>query len=175
MARLLTGSHGYPEVGSRGAGPVPARGRLVWALGAWLALSVGCGVATPVPERGTHLATEPFVPVSKPPETVEVQVLGPRPDDQSVWVDGQWQWSGRRWTWQEGAWVRPPEGGRYAPPDLVLTPVADYEWVLPSDAGAGHWEVRGYRAELQYRPGRWYGGDGGEPTQAPAGKPDAGP
>ncbi len=143
-------------------------------LGAWLVLSGGCAVVTPVPERGPHPDTEPFVPVSKPPETVQVQVLEPRPDDQSVWVDGSWQWSGRRWTWKEGEWVHPPRGGRYAPPELVLTPVATYGRVTLEDGGDGDLAVRGYGAELQYRQGRWYGEDGGAPAREPAGKPDAG-
>jgi hypothetical protein len=118
---------------------------------------LGCGATTPLPRRGSHGDNEEFLGVSEPPKPVEVQMLPPRPDDQAVWIDGYWHWSGRRWTWRDGLWALPPEQGHYAPPELVRLPVMSQE------------EQEG--AVLLYRPGNWHLGDGGvqevEPIESP--------
>jgi hypothetical protein len=111
---------------------------------------VGCGPTTPVPKRGSHGDKEEFTLVSRPPEAVEVQMLGARPDDRAVWIDGHWHWSGRRWVWQDGMWAHAPEGGHYAPPELVRLPVARRQQ-----------EEGDYGAVLLYRPGHWHLADGG--------------
>jgi hypothetical protein len=137
--------------------PLPSCSRVLVAacLSLCLALIASCTSVTPIPPQGPHDATEPFLSVPKPPDIVHVQMLPPPPDDQSVWVDGQWQWSGRHWKWQEGQWVQPQKKAHYAQPDFVLTPEADYQRVI-SQEGAESWVLRGYRAKLQFRPGRWY-------------------
>ena len=132
-------------------------------------VAFGCGVTTPVPDRGVHHPSEPFESVSRQPDTVEVQVLPPRPDEESVWIDGHWQWVRRRWEWKEGAWERPIRGSRYARPDYVrrFVPESSDDSDDAQEAGQaaeqkdGEQRVRRYRVDYQYRPGRWYGSDGG--------------
>ena len=124
-------------------------------------VALGCRSPTPLAKTGKHQPDEPFVSVTRPPDTVNVQILPPRPDNESVWVDGCWVWEGRRWNWKEGTWERPVPGAHYARPDFVMRPVMDY-----TESSADHSETdertrRQFRAELQYRPGRWVEPDAG--------------
>ena len=48
-----------------------------------------------------------------------VEELGEAPTPTSVWVDGQWVFDGGGYAWEEGSWVEPAPGARYAPPTLV--------------------------------------------------------
>jgi len=59
--------------------------------------------------------------VGEPPPPPKVEVVPPAPDGMrdTVWVSGQWQWSGRRWEWREGRWELQAEGATYAAPRIV--------------------------------------------------------
>ena len=120
----------------------------------------GCGVSTPLPELGKHQSSTPVVVANRLPETVEVQMLSQRPDDTSVWVDGYWDWNGRRWVWKAGAWVQPVPAGHYAKPEYVMKPLPESE-VSNEQSDDASRRNRQNVVELQFRPGAWYGPDGG--------------
>lgn len=41
--------------------------------------------------------------------------MPPKPHDDAVWVDGEWDWDGNRYRWVRGAWVVPPKGAKVSP------------------------------------------------------------
>jgi hypothetical protein len=114
---------------------VTTRGR-AFLLGLVL---VGCGSSlrtpnlVPHPEKAGALA----IIVDYPPPAAQVEMVPKDPGEPCVWVDGHWDWTARRWQWFPGAWVTPPEGCNYAPPDMI--------WVASEEQG-----------ELYYRRPRWY-------------------
>jgi hypothetical protein len=57
----------------------------------------------------------------------------PRPDADSVWVNGYWDWQGARWEWVSGRWERPEERSA--------------RWIAPKYRREGN----AYR----YEPGHW--------------------
>ena len=67
-----------------------------------------------------------------PPAPI-VEVRGPRPGTEFVWVDGYHRWEGDHYVWTPGRWDRPPHPGQ--------------RWV------AHRWEHRGDHWEL--REGHW--------------------
>ncbi len=72
-----------------------------------------------------------IVRIAPPPPVVEVR--GPRPGAEFVWVDGYHRWEGERYVWTPGRWDRPPHpGARWVA----------HRWVRVHD----HWELR---------PGHW--------------------
>ena len=128
-----------------------------------------CSAVTPVPVTGSHADEgDSFLRVTKPPEPVRIEVIGPRPSKAAVWIDGYWHWSGRRWVWRDGVWTVPPEGAYYAPPEIVRLPVPVY-----GDAGTER-QLRGYGMALLYRPGHWHMPDGKIAPVEPFGTSDAG-
>jgi hypothetical protein len=85
------------------------------------------------------LAEAPF-----PPPPARVEEIPPRPVDDAVWIDGEWQWRGRRWSWNPGRWVVAPAGSVYSP------------WT----------SVRGADGAFYYAPGAWRNAKG-EPIANP--------
>jgi hypothetical protein len=72
----------------------------------------------------THLPSPPLVPVRppaeelvdvpSPPPAAHVEFIPLQPNDDAVWVDGQWTYAGR-WRWEPGGWLHVPEGLRFSP------------------------------------------------------------
>ncbi len=74
--------------------------------------------------RTVYVQTEP------PP--VRVEVAGPLPARNAVWIPGHWSWEGRQHVWVAGYWDRNPQGRLWVP---------------------GHWE-RHHRG-WHWVPGHW--------------------
>ncbi len=72
----------------------------------------------------------PFVRTAPPPLLVEVR--GPPPGPDAVWIPGFWSWAGQRWAWVVGTWSAPVKGA---------------SWV------EGHWKAEG--GGFRWVPGRW--------------------
>lgn len=67
------------------------------------------------PPPYTNQPTSALVQVPYPPPPARVEQIPQQPNDQAVWIDGEWVWQTRRWAWRKGRWVIPPEGARFAP------------------------------------------------------------
>jgi len=74
-----------------------------------------------------------------PPPPPRPEHLPPKPDDDAVWVDGEWDWDGTRYRWVRGSWVKPPAGAKVAPWSVVR---------------------RGDDGQLFYSPSTWYDASG---------------
>ncbi|MBI5534106.1 MAG: hypothetical protein HY898_15395 [Deltaproteobacteria bacterium] len=83
------------------------------ALTLLLVALVGCSSSLPRPATSPHTANE-FVDVPFPPPAVRADLVPPRTHDDSVWIDGEWQWQELRWAWRRGSWVVPPGGSTLA-------------------------------------------------------------
>jgi len=96
---------------------------LAWACG-------GSRLPAPpyVQQKTSALVEVPFAPPPARTETVP-----DRPEDDAVWLDGEWSWDGRRWSWKQGRWLVPPKGASFAP------------WTT----------VRGRDGALYFAPGVW--------------------
>jgi hypothetical protein len=57
----------------------------------------------------------------------------PQPDDEAVWIDPHWSWTGGGYRWVAGGWMRPVPGAHYAPPMLVRLRNGQLMYY------AGHW------------------------------------
>jgi hypothetical protein len=92
--------------------------RLAFAIAGATAIAsaiLACGsttVTTPsyVAQPQSALAEVPY-----PPPPARVEFVPDKPDDDAVWIDGEWIWRGRRYAWKPGRWVKPVQGGAYAP------------------------------------------------------------
>jgi hypothetical protein len=119
--------------------PLPRR----WGgAAALLVATAGCAAQVPVPPPSSHQGDVP-VAVPYPPPVAQVEMVGPAPDADALWVDGSWQWTGESYSWSAGSWQHPPAGATLAPPLCVRR-----------DSG-----------ELVYFPPSWHGPDG-EPAPA---------
>src|SRR5262249_50216884 len=78
-----------------------------------------------------------YIEVPYPPPPGHVELIPPRPREDAVWTDGQWNFEGGRWTWQPGGWVVAPAGAYFAP------------WTT----------VRLGNGKLLFLPASWYGPD----------------
>jgi hypothetical protein len=86
-------------------------GLSLWIAGALLA----CGVPRlPAPIYVGH-PTDALQQVEYPPPPARVEFIPAAPQDDAVWIDGEWTWQGRRWAWKRGRWVVPPPNGRFSP------------------------------------------------------------
>ena len=90
------------------------RGVIVAAL----AVVAGCAPRLPVAPRGSHADDMPEL-VPFPPPPARVELIPPRPNQEAVWIDGTWMWTGGRYEWQPGGWAQPVPGATYAPANLV--------------------------------------------------------
>ena len=125
-----------------------------------VACASGCGAKTPLPNKSSHPADEAYVAADRQPETVRVQMLDAAPDDDSVWIDGYWNWAGWRWVWREGRWEKPVAGGHYAEAEYEMKKVATGGTTAESIEDDTR-QTPKTRIELQFRPGHWHDADGG--------------
>lgn len=96
-----------------------------------------------------------LVEVPYPPPPARVEFVPDKPQDDAVWLDGEWVWQGRRYAWKPGRWVVPPAGASFAP------------WVT----------VRGKMGTLYLAEGTWRDAKGAElaaPAILKVGAPNAG-
>ena len=77
-----------------------------------------CAARLPTPPTCSHEGDTP-VRVPYPPPPAQVEMVGPAPDDEAIWVDGSWQWTGQSYAWSAGGWEHPPPDAAYAPPACV--------------------------------------------------------
>lgn len=86
-------------------------------------VSIGVLIGAPPPPRAVYVA---------PP---------PRPEPESVWIEGYWYPVGHHYKWHEGYWTRPPYAGAY--------------WVSPHHDGqrffAGYWTGDKGRVDHDHR------------------------
>lgn len=59
--------------------------------------------------------TDALVEVPYPPPPGRVEFVPDTPNEDAVWVDGEWTWQGRRWAWKRGRWVLAPPNASYSP------------------------------------------------------------
>lgn len=122
--------------------------RGAWVFGGvMLATFVGiaCGSKAVSPAYAEQ-PTSALVLVPFPPPPARAEVVPKQPNDNAVWLDGEWVWQTRRWAWRKGRWVVPPSGARYAP------------WTAVRD-GVGN---------LYVASGVWRNANGEEVTEPPA-------
>jgi hypothetical protein len=105
-------------------------------LAALALLVAGCAPHLPGPPIGPHQGDAP-VAVPYPPPVPHPLEIPAQPDDESVWIDPHWAWTGGGYRWIAGGWVHPPPGAYYAPPTLV----------------------RLRNGQLMVYPGHWHGGE----------------
>jgi hypothetical protein len=94
----------------------PRLARIVIAVSA--AFLANCSSRLPEPP----VAAQPpnaLVEVDYPPPPARVEFLPSQPASDTVWIKGEWLWSGRRWSWRPGMWVVPIQGAGYARRALV--------------------------------------------------------
>src|SRR5260221_13496823 len=77
-----------------------------------------CGPRLPEPPP-TAQPSSALIEVDYPPPPARVEFLPAQPSDGTVWVKGEWLWSGRRWAWRPGMWVVALPDARYARRVLV--------------------------------------------------------
>ncbi len=78
-------------------------------------LAEACGAPRmPTPKLAAH-PTSALHEVPYPPPPARVESIPERPNDASVWVDGEWVWQGGRWSWRRGRWVVPAPDTAFAP------------------------------------------------------------
>src|SRR5690349_8558045 len=104
----------------------------------------GCGSRVPHPPYTTQ-PTNALVEVDYPPPPARVEFVTEQPAKNTVWLNGEWSWTGRRWSWKQGGWVVVPEGATYAKVTVV----------------------RRSDGKLFFAPGAWRNAKG-EEVQAPA-------
>lgn len=49
-----------------------------------------------------------------PPPAALAETVPEQPNDEAVWVDGEWLFQGRVYVWERGGWVVAPQGARHA-------------------------------------------------------------
>jgi hypothetical protein len=114
------------------------------SVAAALVAHVACNGRLPHPPYAAH-PTSALGEVPFPPPPARVEEVPPRPTDDAVWLDGEWNWRGRAWSWLPGRWVRAPAESVYCP------------WTAVRDAAG----------RLFYAPGTWRNAKG-EPIDDPA-------
>jgi hypothetical protein len=104
-------------------------------------LTCATPVAFALASCGAHLPSPPFAPsrpapqdlvdIPSPPPAAHVEFVPEQPDDDAVWIDGQWTYSGR-WRWEPGGWLVVPDGYRFAPWQMILRADGSLVFVPPS-------------------------------------------
>ena len=117
----------------------PGRPPYVWVSARWTSDDRGFTFHEPHwrPSSGSpgRIHEPPFVPVvhaPAPPPPLLVEVPGPPPSRDSVWIQGFWAWTGSRFAWVSGDWSAPYPG---------------HAWV------EGHWKRSG--SGFTWVAGRW--------------------
>ena len=75
---------------------------------------LGCGSSLPKPASGP-VPQDALLEVPYPPPPARVEIIPPRPNTTSVWIDGQWEWVGEKWRWLPGGWVNAPANAYFTP------------------------------------------------------------
>ncbi len=65
-------------------------------------------VAAPALAQPSLPGFEIRIATSAPPHARR-EVIPQRPDRDSVWIKGYWNWEGSRWAWTNGRWERPEQ------------------------------------------------------------------
>jgi hypothetical protein len=97
-----------------------------------LCMAMAIPIAFAAPSRAQLPRLEVHVAQEAPPRPKHERRTA-RPDRDSVWVPGAWDWQGSQWTWVAGRWDRPEE--------------RNARWVKPRYQHEGD----AYR----YEPGHW--------------------
>jgi hypothetical protein len=84
------------------------------AAAAIVVLCVACSSRLPHPPW-TAQPTSALVEVPFPPPPARAEAVPAKPQDDAVWIDGEWTWRGRRWAWMPGRWVVTPAGTTFSP------------------------------------------------------------
>ena len=82
-------------------------------LGFAYALQIACVHTLPHPTFAPQPPSALIAVPDEPPPAL-VEIVPPSPDENAVWIDGEWTWSHRRWTWLPGRWVIPPPNATYS-------------------------------------------------------------
>src|SRR5262245_30359992 len=88
------------------------------AFGVAALLAAGCGGSLPEaprPEPAAPVRAANAVEVPYPPPPARVEFVPEQPRSGTVWVDGEWSWTGTRWAWTYGRWVAPPQSATFSP------------------------------------------------------------
>src|SRR5260221_10881633 len=90
---------------------------VLWSRGSAAAIAVAllasCSTWIVEPEYAENPPTV-VIEVPFPPPPARVEFVPKRPARGSVWLDGEWEWTGKRWAWKYGRWVMPPARARYS-------------------------------------------------------------
>lgn len=73
-----------------------------------------CGPYLTRPRSATHPA-ETYVEVPYPPPAALPETVPDKPDQDVVWLDGEWVFVSSSYVWRRGGWVVAPQQGRFAP------------------------------------------------------------
>jgi hypothetical protein len=84
-------------------GTMPAR----HFASALFALALGCSASLPAPPE-TPQPEAAFQEVPFPPPPARPEQVPEQPEAGTVWIDGEWTFTGRYWAWTYGRWVRSP-------------------------------------------------------------------
>ncbi len=98
--------------------------RLIVAAAVAIAVA-GCNNRLPHPPYVAQ-PTAALVEVLFPPPPPRAEAVPPKPANDAVWIDGEWQWRGKKWAWSPGMWAIAPPGSSYSP----WTSVRDNEGTL---------------------------------------------
>jgi hypothetical protein len=71
-------------------------------------LALGCTAELPRPAAVADLRDRSWVEARYPPPPARSEVIPQQPDEEALWIDGEWRWRGVRWAWLRGRWVHPP-------------------------------------------------------------------
>lgn len=74
-----------------------------------------CGPTKARSPSYTEQPTSALALVPFPPPPARAETVPRPPNDDAVWIDGEWVWQTRRWAWRKGRWVVPPSGAKFAP------------------------------------------------------------
>jgi hypothetical protein len=107
-----------------------------WTPGFWMAVQEGTEQAA----EGENLQYLP-----QPPEPLETAPSTPAPNDQAVYIPGNWSWVQTRFAWQPGYWVNYRPGWVWIPAHYVWTP-AGFVFV------PGYWDYEFGRRGLIFAP-----------------------
>ncbi|MGH7281474.1 MAG: YXWGXW repeat-containing protein [Polyangiaceae bacterium] len=92
-----------------------SRSRLQRFLFAAVVMTVlGCSSGLPRPPYSPQKTTD-LQEVAFPPPPARVEFVPDQPNSDSVWIDGEWEWTGRVWTWKRGRWVEPIPSATFSP------------------------------------------------------------
>jgi hypothetical protein len=72
-----------------------------------------CSGRVPHPPYASQPASA-LVEVDYPAPPARVEFVTDQPARNTVWLNGEWSWTGRRWAWKPGGWVVVPAGAAYA-------------------------------------------------------------